>query len=608
MKCVSCNTDNPPTNRFCTQCGSGLPITCSRCGATSSANSKFCGGCGASLLTSAELWSSRTAAPNLEDSSRSVEMSGAPSERRHLTILFCDIVESTALAKLLDPEDLSQLVQTYYDRSGEAISRFDSVIASYVGDGIMALFGYPRAHEDDAERAVRAALQIIDVAKTVCPKGHPPIRVRIGIASGLVVVGEDKLHALTREKSIVGETPNSAAHLQAVAAPNSVLLSETTRKLLGDVFDLKKLELSNVNGNKEHEIAYHVIGLKVSASRFAAHVRSLTNFVGREQEVALLIDRWQRVSQGEGQVVLLSGEAGIGKSRIVETFRQMISGSSQLTLRYQCSPYHVDSALFPIIAELEQALKIASKDASSARLEKLEALLKYHDLNLKETVPAFAALLSIALSDRYPPADVDPQRRKEHTLNALVSRITNAAEKNSVLMIVEDLHWADPTTLEFLNRLVPRLVELRILLIITHRPEFKAPWTGQAQVSALFLNRLSRRYCRAMVESIANDKPLPSSVMDQVVAKTDGIPLFVEELTKTLLESGSLREESDSWVLTRTLQELAIPTTLQDSLLARLDRLPSVKEVAQLGAAIGREFSFNLLAIVSSMSESALRS
>jgi class 3 adenylate cyclase len=273
-----------------------------------------------------------------------------------LTVLFCDIVGSTALAKLLDPEDLSQLVQTYYDRSGEAISRFDGVIASYVGDGIMALFGYPRAHEDDAERAVHAALDIIEVAKTVCPNGHPPIRVRIGIASGLVVVGEDKLHALTREKSIVGETPNLAAHLQAAAAPNSVLLSETTRKLVGDVFDLEKLELSNVKGSKVREVAWHVIGLKAGTSRFAAHVRSLTNFVGREQEVALLIDRWQQVSQGEGQVVLLSGEPGIGKSRIVETFRQMISGSSQLTLYYQCSPYHVDSALFPIIAELEQTV------------------------------------------------------------------------------------------------------------------------------------------------------------------------------------------------------------------------------------------------------------
>ena len=610
MKCLSCNADNLQTSRFCTQCGAALPITCSRCGATNSAHSKFCGACGANLLTSTELRSTQTVAPVPKVSSRSVEALAwdTASERRHLTVLFCDIVGSTALAKLLDPEDLSQLVQTYYDRSGEAISRFDGVIASYVGDGIMALFGYPRAHEDDAERAVHAALDIIEVAKTVCPNGHPPIRVRIGIASGLVVVGEDKLHALTREKSIVGETPNLAAHLQAAAAPNSVLLSETTRKLVGDVFDLEKLELSNVKGSRAREVAWHVIGLKAGTSRFAAHVRSLTNFVGREQEVALLIDRWQQVSQGEGQVVLLPGEPGIGKSRIVETFRQMISGSSQLTLYYQCSPYHVDSALFPIIAELEQTLKIASKDASSAKLEKLEVLLKDHDLNLHETVPVFAALLSIAPCDRYPPVDVDPQRRKERTLNALVDRITNAAAKDSVLMIVEDLHWADPTTLEFLNRLIPRLGELRILLIMTHRPEFRAPWTGQAHVSALFLNRLNRRYCRAMVKSIANAKPLPISVMDQVIAKTDGVPLFVEELTKTLLESGLLREERDSWVLTGSLQEFAIPTTLQDSLLARLDRLPSVKEVAQLGAAIGREFPYNLLATVSSMPESALRS
>jgi class 3 adenylate cyclase/predicted ATPase len=583
---------------------------CSRCGARSPAHSNFCGECGANLLTSTELQSPQTVAPAPKLFSRSVEplVWNTASERRHLTVLFCDIVGSTALAKLLDPEDLSQLMQTYYDRSGEAISRFDGIIASYVGDGIMALFGYPRAHEDDAERAVHAALDIIEGVKTISPKGHPPIRVRIGIASGLVVVGQDKLHALSREKSIVGETPNLAAHLQGAAAPNSVLLSETTRELVGDVFDLEKLELSNVKGSKEQQIAWHVIGLKASTSRFAAHVRSLTNFVGREQEVALLIDRWQQVSQGEGQVVLLSGEPGIGKSRIVETFRQMISGKSQLTLLYQCSPYHVDSALFPIIAELEQTLKIASKDASSARLEKLEVLLKNYDLNLNEAVPVFAALLSIAPCDRYPPVDVDPQRRKERTLNALVDRITNAAAKNSVLMIVEDLHWADPTTLEFLSRLIPRLGELRILLIMTHRPEFRAPWRGQAHVSALLLNRLSRRYCRAMVESIANDKSLPSSVMDQVIAKTDGVPLFVEELTKMLLESGLLREELDSWVLTGSLQELAIPTTLQDSLLARLDRLPSVKEVAQLGAAIGREFPYNLLATVSSMPESALRS
>jgi len=604
MKCLSCNADNPQTNRFCTQCGSELPITCSRCGATSPAHSKFCGECGSKLLTPAGLQRSPTT-PNLEASSRPVGTSGAPSERRHLTVLFCDIVQSTALAKLLDPEDLSQLMRTYYDRSGEAIGRFDGVIASYVGDGIMALFGYPRAHEDDAERAVRAALQIIEVSKTVCPKGHPPIRVRIGIASGLVVVGEDKLHALAREKSIVGETPNLAAHLQGVAAPNSILISEATRELVGDVFELEKLELHNLKGRPE--IAWQIVGLKAGTSRFEAHVRTLTNFVGREQEVALLVDRWQRANQGEGQIVLLAGEAGIGKSRIVETFLQMISGTSQLILRYQCSPYHVDSALYPITTELEHAAHVVSNDAPSVRLEKIESLLKQEGLNLDETLPVLAALLSIGPSDRYPPPDVDPQRRKERTLSALVDRITNLAAKNSVLMIIEDLHWADPTTLEFLSRLILRLEELRTLLVMTHRPEFRPPWTGHVHVSALFLNRLGRRHCRAMVKSIANRKSLPAALMEQIIAKTDGVPLFVEELTKTLLESGLLREESDAWVLTGPLQEFSVPATLQDSLLARLERLPSVKEVSQLGAAIGREFPYKLLAAVSPMSESDLQ-
>jgi class 3 adenylate cyclase/predicted ATPase/ribosomal protein L40E len=605
MKCFSCNADNPPTNRFCTQCGSRLPLTCSRCGATRPAHSKYCGECGAKSLTPVELQRPPTTAPDLEVSSHLVEAPSAPSERRHLTVLFCDIVQSTALAKLLDPEDLSQLMRSYYGRCGEAIRYFDGVIVSYVGDGIMTLFGYPRAHEDDAERAVHAALKIIEVSKTICPKGQPPIQVRIGIASGLVVVGDDKLEALTREKSVVGETPNLAAHLQGVAAPNSVLISEATRKLVGDVFELEKLELHNLKGGPK--IGWKIIGAKVSRSRFEAHVRTLTNFVGRDQEVALLVDRWQKAKQGEGQVVLLAGEAGIGKSRIVENFRQMISGASQLILRYQCSPYHVDSAFYPVITELEHTAKIASNDASSARLEKIGGLLKEEGLNLDETLPVLAALLSIATDDRYPPPDVDPQRRKERILSTLVGRIVNLGAKNSVLMIVEDVHWADPTTLEFLSRLILRLEEFQILLVMTYRPDFGAPWIGHAHVSALFLNRLSRRDCRAMVKAIANRKSLPAAVTEQIIAKTDGVPLFVEELTKALLESGLLQEESDAWALTGPLQEFAIPATLHDSLLARLERLPSVKVVAQLGAAIGREFPYKLLAAVSPMSESDLR-
>jgi class 3 adenylate cyclase/predicted ATPase len=582
---------------------------CPRCGVTGSAGAKFCGECGASLSISAQLQPSDKFATDT-DVSPSLETPDdfmAGSERRHLTVLFCDIVESTALAKLLDPEDLSETMRTYYDRCGDAIGHFDGVIVSYLGDGIMALFGYPRAHEDDAERAIHAALRIIEVVRTVDPKNHRPVRVRIGIATGLVVVGEDKANALTKETAVVGDTPNLAAHLQTASAPDCVLISEATRRLVGDVFVLERLELNNLKGTKGRATAWRVLGQKANASRFAAHAGTLTNFVGRDQEVALLIDRWRQANLNEGQVVLLEGEAGIGKSRIVETFRQHISEEPQIAMCYQCSAYHIDSALYPIITELEHAAKLNVDDSTFVRLEKLMVLLKQGGGKLEETVPLIAALLSIPSGDRYPPLDVDPQRRKERTLSVLVDRLADQATKRPILAIIEDLHWADPTTLDFFSRAMLRLPEMRILLIMTYRPEFRAPWTGHAHVTALHLNRLGRRHCRAMIETIANSKPLPSAVMEQIIAKTDGVPLFVEEFTKTVLESGFLEEKNDAWELTGPLQEFAIPATLQDSLLARLDRLASVKEVAQLGAAIGREFSYNLLTAVSRTSESDLK-
>ena len=609
MKCPNCKADNPVTGRFCTQCGSRLPIICPRCGEPISAEGKFCGECGADLSTVTLPQSPGDFSAD-EGSSRSAETTeGITSggERRHLTVLFCDIVELTALAKLLDPEDLGDITRTYYEQCGNAIEQFDGVIASYLGDGIMALFGYPRAHEDDAERAIHAALRIIDVVKTLASENHPPIRVRVGIATGLVVVGEDKTHALTKEKAVVGEAPNMAAHLQAVADPNSVVISEATRRLVGDVFVLDRLDLSNLKGNKGRAAVWRVLGGKENASRFAAHAGTLTNFVGRDQEVALLVDRWQQASQSEGQAVLLTGEAGIGKSRIVETFRQRVSNGPQIVMHYQCSPYHIDSAFYPIIAEFEHAANLNMNDAPAVRLEKLEFLLRQGGAKLEETVPLIAALLSIPLDDPYPTPDIDPQRQKERTLNALVDRFADLASRRPVLVIVEDLHWADPTTLDLFSRTMLRLSEIRILMIMTYRPEFKAPWTVHAHVTALHLNRLGRRHCRAIINSIAKGKPLPSIIMEQIIAKTDGVPLFVEELAKTVLESGILQEEDDAWRLAGPLQDFAIPATLQDLLQARLDRFPLVKEVAQFGAAIGREFSYDLLAAVSPMPESDLQ-
>src|SRR5262249_12939516 len=374
----------------------------------------------------------------------------------------------------------------------------------------------------------------------------------------------------------------------------------------GDVFELEELKLGRLRRSKEPVTVWRVIREKTVTSRFAAHAVSLTNFVGRNQELALLTDRWHQAIQGDGQIVMLSGEAGIGKSRVLEAFRQLVSDEPHITLRYQCSPYHIDSALYPIIRQLEHAARLAADDPPMVKLDKLEALLARATTSLEEVVPLFAALLSIPTEGRCPPPDPDPQRRRERTLNALIDQLAGLARMGPVLIILEDVHWADPTTLDLFGRTILRLPEIHVLLIMTCRPEFKTPWTGQTQMTALLLNRLARQDCRAMIESIAQ-KTLPSEVMEQIIAKTDGVPLFVEELTKTVLESGLLKEKDRAWLLTEPLRELAIPATLQDWLMARLDRLAAVKEVAQIGATIGREFSYALLAAVSPMREGELK-
>ena len=560
MKCPSCKTENSTTARFCTQCGVELPIHCPSCGEINPVNGRYCGGCGKSLARGA-----RSLGANGDIATSSGPDNGTTgSERRHLTVLFCDMVGSTALAKVLDPEDLSDITRTYYERCSSAIEQFDGIIANYIGDGIMALFGYPRAHEDDAESAIYAAFSIIRAVETIGQESERSLRVRIGIATGLVVVGEDGSHALTKEKTVVGEAPNLAAHLQASAQPGCVIISEATRRLVGDVFKLERMQIDNLKGATGPAVAWRVLEAKAVASRFAAHAGTLTKFVGRDQEVALLTDRWQQVKQSEGQVLLLGGEAGLGKSRIVEAFRELIADEPQFAMHYQCSAHHMDSALYPIIARFELAAGLnMGNDLPAVRLEKVEAVLQQNGANLGDVIPLVATLISIPSGDRYLAEDVDPQRRKERTLSMLIDRLADLASKRPVLIIVEDLHWADPTTLELLSRAMPRIPDMRVLLVMTYRPEFRAPWTGHAHVTALLLNRLGRRHCRAMIELVANSKPLPPDVMEQVIAKTDGVPLFVEELTKTVLESGFLHEQQDGWLLRGPLQEFAIPATLQ---------------------------------------------
>jgi class 3 adenylate cyclase/predicted ATPase len=610
MKCSNCHAVNPDTGRFCTQCGVTLPTVCAHCGTENSSESNFCGGCGANLSRAADLDAAGAVStgqrltPTLE-AAPNPELAG--QERRHLTVAFCDIVDSTELARSLDPEDLNEVTRAYYKYCADAIRRFDGIIANYMGDGVMALFGYPRAHEDDAERAIRAALSILHGIKTADIRRDIPVRVRIGIATGLVVVGKDGADALTKEKSVVGKAPNLAAHLQAAAEPNGALISDATRQLVGDVFSLERTSIENLKGSTEPTTAWRVLSEKTATSRFAAHVTSLTSFVGREQEVALLADRWRQSGQSEGQVVFLGGEAGIGKSRIVETFRHFISDDAHHEVRYQCSPYHANSALFPVISQLESAADFVADDPPAVKLEKLENFLKHSMSNWEPAAPLFAELLSIPSAGHYPEADPDPQRRKERTLNAFVELLADMSSNRPVLLIFEDVHWADPTTLDLIGRTMLRVPEFRVLLVMTYRPEFNPPWASHPHVTALLLNRLGRRHCRAMVESIAHGKTLPGEVMEQIIAKTDGVPLFVEELTKTVLESGIVREQGAGWSLTGPLPSFAIPATLQDSLMARLDRLISVKEIAQVAATIGREFSYDLLAAVSPIPASDLK-
>ena len=597
MECLRCHKDNPSDGRFCIHCGTVL-AQCPRCGAVTPPESKFCGSCGLNLAENA------LAPPDLETTSNGNRPGG---ERRHLTVLFCDLVGSTMLAKSLDPEELNEITRSYYDCCTNAIQQFDGLVANYIGDGVMALFGYPRAYEDGAERAIHAALAILRAMRTVSARSKTELNVRIGIATGLVVVGEAGSGPLTKEKSVVGEAPNLAAHIQSKASPNHILISNETRRLVGDVFKLRSVQLADLKSASEPVTVWRVVEKNESTSRFAAaHLLNITAFVGREQEVALLNDRWMQAVQGEGEVVLLSGEAGIGKSRIVETFSQLIAGESRFTIHCQCSPYHFDSALHPIIRQIEHAANITAGNSQSARLDKLEVMLRRRPPPLEAVVPLFAALLSIPTGDRYPPTDPDPHRLQDRILSALVDQLAGLAQVRPVLIILEDVHWADPTTFDLVGRIVLRLAETRVLLIMTCRPEFKSRWAGHPQLTALSLNRLGRRHCQTMVHSIAG-KSLPPDVMEQIIAKTDGVPLFVEELTKTVLKSALLRETDGAWLLDRSFPTLSIPATLQDSLMARLDRLSSVKEVAQVAATIGREFSYALLARVSALPETEIR-
>jgi class 3 adenylate cyclase/predicted ATPase len=530
------------------------------------------------------------------------------AERRQLTVLFCDLVGSTELSARLDPEDLRAIMGAYQAACAEVVGQFDGHVAKFLGDGVLVYFGWPRAHEDDAERAVRAGLQLVEAVARL--NAHPGTRLeaRAGIATGIAVVGDLVGEGAAREEAVVGETPNLAARLQALAAPGTVVISQATRRLVGGLFEFEDLGPKRLKGFAELLAAFRIAGKGRAEGRFEARQSAgLTPLVGRDEEIALLLRRWQQAREAEGQVVLLSGEPGIGKSRLVRELRARLADEPHVRLFYQCSSHHSTSPLHPLIEQLERAAGFGRDEPAVTRLAKLEALLARGTKKVDAAMPLIAALLSVPAGERYALPDLTPQRLKQLTLEALVDQLVGLAADQPVLLAYEDMHWSDPTTQELVGLTIERIQHLRVLVIMTFRPEFQPPWSGQPHVSTLALTRLRRRDGAAMVERVVRDKALPDEVAAQIVAKTDGVPLFVEELTKTVLESGLLKDAGDHWELSGPLLPLAIPATLHDSLLARLDRLAPVKEIAQIGAALGREFPHALLAAVADRPEAELQ-
>jgi len=530
-------------------------------------------------------------------------MDGA--ERRQLTVMFCDLVGSTALSSRLDPEDLREVFGAYHAAVSEVVGRLDGFVAKYMGDGVLIYFGYPRAHEDDAERALRTGLALIDRVGCL-DTGSAKLEIRVGIATGLVVVGDLIGSGEAQERGVVGETPNLAARLQGMAAPNTVLIAESTQRLVGDLFEYRDLGRVEIKGLAGTVPISQVLRPSMVESRFEAmRAVSLSPLVGRADEIELLVHRWALAKAGDSHIVLLSGEPGIGKSRIVAALQERLSGEPHTRIRYFCSPQHQNSALYPVIRQLEHAAGFDREDPLEVKLDKLEALLGAA-APAEADIALIAELLSLDGGGRYPPLDVSPQRKRDLTSEALLRQLKHLARQQPVLLLFEDLHWIDPTSHGLLDRIIEDVEGLPVLLIATFRPEFQPPWMGQSQVTVMALNRLDRNEIAALVgQLVGNKAPLPRDVIDDIIDRTDGVPLFVEELTKAVLEAGDGARATISSV---PPPSLAVPTTLYASLMARLDRLgPVAKELAQIGASIGREFPLDLLARAASRDQNELQ-
>ncbi len=566
----------------------------------------------------AQLGATEISAPPLLEAAPAVEPVASDAERRPLTVMFCDLADSTALSARLDPEDLQDVIRAYQGRCTAIVREYDGFVAKYMGDGILVYFGYPKSLERNAERAVRSGLAIVEAMALLNAglgraKGIE-IAVRIGIATGLVMVGEVVGEGLAQERTVIGEAPNVAARLQGLAGRNGIVVGALTKEIAGDAFVYQELGAHELKGIAGRVKVFGVTGLRAERAEEEDQAETESGaappaLIGRDEEIGLLRRAWQSTKdEGRGQVVLISGEAGIGKSVLVDGLRAEVRAEGLPRIAFRCSPYHTNSALFPVIEHVKRLLRWQPEDPAETRLKSLEAMLSSSSQPLAEVVPLFASLLSLALPEgRWPPLALSPQQQKQQTQDALIAWTLEEAERQPLLTLWEDLHWADPSTLELIGLLIEQAPTAPLLMVLTSRPEFVPPWPARSHMTPITLNRLERQHSEALVTRLAGDKPLPAEVVEHIVIKTDGVPLYVEELTKTILASDILRETAERFELTGPLSSLAIPATLQESLMARLDRLPQVREIAQLGSVLGREFAYEMLSGLSTVGEVTLQ-
>lgn len=589
MKCPSCGTDVATGSRFCNSCGTSLTGLCPSCGTPNGAAARFCSNCGNKLGD----------APSVPEPTASSDLPYA--ERRHLTVLFSDLAGSTPLSEILDPEDLRSILRDYQSVCANVISLYDGYLAKYLGDGILAYFGYPTAHEDDAHRSVRAGLGIVEAMEKLSTQYQSRfgigLDVRVGIHTGLVVVGDMDASDALESNAIVGQTPNMAARIQSMADLNSVCMSGDTHKLVSGFFECVDLGLHELKGISRPVHLFRAMHESTARSRLEAASSGLTPFTGREMEIDSLMLRWMKAHNGEGQIVLVGGEPGVGKSRMILAMKEHATEDPDSWLtELRCSPFHQNSSLYPVIDFLERVvLKFSREETPDERLRKIDGWVRQYGLDPDVNVPLLAALLSIPVGDRYPAIALTPQKQKEKTIDLLITILLDRAQHQPVLFVLEDLHWADPSTLELLDKLIVRCEGHRILALLTYRPQFKPYWQAQGNLGRIDLTGLPRNFGEEIIRKAAGNRDLPPEVVQYILDKTDGIPLFLEELTKMMIESEMVIEQNGAMVLSAALETLPVPATLQDSLAARLDRMKEAKPIAQLGATIGREFSYEMI-------------